>query len=171
MDFSRSQAPWSLGTFATIAYLCPAYVRGEAYLMLGDGPAAAKEFHKFIDHYGTVSFFTWGALARLGLARAYALEARLILPPATKLAPLIRISSLSGRTPTPTSPSTNKRRPSTRIRSSLDDRRWPSDGHAEVKNARLSHCGVVRSADNRRDHFPSHRSPPRFKAATLPIMF
>jgi tetratricopeptide (TPR) repeat protein len=65
-----------LGTVEPVAYLCPAYVRGEAYLMLGDGPAAAKEFHKFIEHYGTVSFFTWGALARLGLARAYALEAQ-----------------------------------------------------------------------------------------------
>ena len=57
-------------------YLCPAYVRGEAYLMVGDGQAAAREFHKFIEHYGTVGSFTWGALARLGLARAYALEAQ-----------------------------------------------------------------------------------------------
>jgi DNA-binding winged helix-turn-helix (wHTH) protein/tetratricopeptide (TPR) repeat protein len=57
-------------------YLSPAYVRGEAYLMVGDGQAAAREFHKFIEHYGTVGFFTWGALARLGLARAYALEAK-----------------------------------------------------------------------------------------------
>jgi DNA-binding winged helix-turn-helix (wHTH) protein/tetratricopeptide (TPR) repeat protein len=65
-----------LGEFAPVAYLCPAYVRGEAYLMVGDGQAAAREFHKFIDHYGNVSFFTWGALARLGLARAYALEAQ-----------------------------------------------------------------------------------------------
>jgi tetratricopeptide (TPR) repeat protein len=63
-----------LGTLGP--YLCPAYVRGEAYLMVGDGQAAAREFHKFIEHYGTVSFFTWGALARLGLARAYALEAK-----------------------------------------------------------------------------------------------
>ena len=30
---------------------------------------------KFIDHYGLVVNFPWGALARLGLARAYALEA------------------------------------------------------------------------------------------------
>ena len=65
-----------LGTVEPVAYLCPAYVRGEAYLMVGDGQAAAREFHKFIEHYGTVSFFTWGALARLGLARAYALEAQ-----------------------------------------------------------------------------------------------
>ena len=57
-------------------YLCPAYVRGEAYLMVGDGQAAAREFHKFIEHYGMMAPSTWGALARLGLARAYALEAQ-----------------------------------------------------------------------------------------------
>jgi eukaryotic-like serine/threonine-protein kinase len=56
-------------------FLCPVYLRGEAYLMLGDGNAAAAEFQKFIDHYGLVVNFPWGALARLGLARAYALEA------------------------------------------------------------------------------------------------
>jgi tetratricopeptide (TPR) repeat protein len=55
--------------------LCPAYVRGEAYLMLHDGKAAAAEFQKFIDHYGLVGNFPWGALTRLGLARAYALDA------------------------------------------------------------------------------------------------
>ncbi len=51
------------------------YLRGEAYLMLGDGNAAAAEFQKFIDHYGLVGNSFWGALARLGLARAYALDA------------------------------------------------------------------------------------------------
>jgi hypothetical protein len=56
-------------------FLCPAYVRGEAYLMLHNGKAAAAEFQKFIDHYGLVANFPWGALARLGLARAYALDA------------------------------------------------------------------------------------------------
>src|SRR5664279_2773777 len=55
--------------------LCPVYVRGEAYLMLGEGKAAAAEFQKFIDHRGLVANFPWGALARLGLARAYALDA------------------------------------------------------------------------------------------------
>ncbi|MGB7554546.1 MAG: hypothetical protein WBM04_09235, partial [Candidatus Korobacteraceae bacterium] len=58
-----------------IVYLCPVYLRGEAYLMLQDGKAAAMEFQKFIDHYGLVANFPWGSLARLGLARAYALEA------------------------------------------------------------------------------------------------
>jgi len=55
-------------------YLCPVYLRGEAYLMLHDGPRAAAEFQKFIDHRGVVMNFPWGALARLGLARAYALQ-------------------------------------------------------------------------------------------------
>jgi tetratricopeptide (TPR) repeat protein len=57
------------------AYLCPVYLRGEAYLTLHDGRAAAAEFQKLLDHRGVVLNFPWGALARLGLARAYALDA------------------------------------------------------------------------------------------------
>jgi eukaryotic-like serine/threonine-protein kinase len=55
-------------------FLCPVYLRGEAYLMLHDGNAAAAEFQKFIDHRGVVVNFPWGALARLELARAYAMQ-------------------------------------------------------------------------------------------------
>ena len=55
-------------------FLCPVYLRGEAYLMLHDGNRAAAEFQKFIDHRGLVVNFPWGALARLGLARAYAMQ-------------------------------------------------------------------------------------------------
>jgi eukaryotic-like serine/threonine-protein kinase len=55
--------------------LYPAYLRGQAHLMLGDGKSAGKEFRMYIDHYGLVRNFPVGALARLGLARAYALEA------------------------------------------------------------------------------------------------
>jgi serine/threonine protein kinase/tetratricopeptide (TPR) repeat protein len=61
-------------TASLTIFLCPAYLRGEAYLMLGDGNRAAAEFQKFIDHRGVVMNFPWGALARLGLARAYAME-------------------------------------------------------------------------------------------------
>ena len=65
-----------LGEVAQVTvFLCPAYVRGEAFLMLRDGKAAAAEFQKFINHPGVVVNFPWGALARLGLARAYALDA------------------------------------------------------------------------------------------------
>jgi DNA-binding winged helix-turn-helix (wHTH) protein/tetratricopeptide (TPR) repeat protein len=52
----------------------PPYLRGEAYLMLHDGKAAAAQFQSFIDHPGVVYNTPWGALARLGLARAYALQ-------------------------------------------------------------------------------------------------
>ena len=55
-------------------FLCPVYVRGEAYLILRDGNRAAVEFQKYIDHRGLVVNFPWGALARLGLARAYAMQ-------------------------------------------------------------------------------------------------
>ena len=72
----KAASPIELGQSAQDnVFLCPVYLRGEAYLMLGDGNAASAEFQKFIDHYGLVVNFPWGALARLGLARAYALEA------------------------------------------------------------------------------------------------
>ena len=53
--------------------LFPVYVRGGAYLMLHDGNRAAAEFQKFIDHRGMVRNSQIGILARLGLARAYAM--------------------------------------------------------------------------------------------------
>jgi serine/threonine protein kinase/Tfp pilus assembly protein PilF len=60
-------------TNLTVALL-PVYVRGGAYLALGDSARATAEFQKFIDHRGLVVNFPWGALARLGLARAYAMQ-------------------------------------------------------------------------------------------------
>jgi predicted Zn-dependent protease len=68
-------SPIELGEITQFTiFLCPAYVRGEAYRMQRDGNRAAAEFQKFIDHRGVVMNFPWGALARLGLARAYALQ-------------------------------------------------------------------------------------------------
>ena len=61
-------------TSSLVVFLCPVYVRGQAYLMLRDGNHAAAEFQKFIDHRGVLTNFPWGALARLGLARAYAMQ-------------------------------------------------------------------------------------------------
>ncbi len=74
VELLQTSNPIELGQpAASVAvFLCPVYVRGEAYLMLRDGNAAAAEFQKFIDHRGMVVNFPWGAMARLGLARAYA---------------------------------------------------------------------------------------------------
>ncbi len=51
-----------------------AYIRGKAFLSLHDGKRAATEYEKFTKHWGLVRNSPYGALARLGLARAYALE-------------------------------------------------------------------------------------------------
>ena len=54
--------------------LYPVYVRGEAYLAAHQGSEAAAEFQKILDHRGVVLNEPIGALAHLGLARAYALQ-------------------------------------------------------------------------------------------------
>ena len=48
-----------------------AYYRGEAFLQMHDGKAAAAEFQKIVQHRGAVDLPYW-ALAQFGLARAYA---------------------------------------------------------------------------------------------------
>jgi len=59
--------PFQVGT------LYPAYIRGQAQLMAHNGAAAAVEFHKLMDHRGTVLNFITGSLAHLQLGRAYAM--------------------------------------------------------------------------------------------------
>ncbi len=66
------------GTNLLNASLFPVYVRGEAYLMLHDGKRAAAEFQKYIDHRGLVRNAPIAMLARLGLARAYAMQGDII---------------------------------------------------------------------------------------------
>jgi serine/threonine protein kinase/tetratricopeptide (TPR) repeat protein len=60
--------PFQIGT------IYAAYIRGEAYLASHDGATAAREFQKFLDHRGLVVNYPLASLARLGLARAYALS-------------------------------------------------------------------------------------------------
>jgi tetratricopeptide (TPR) repeat protein len=72
IELLKVAGPVELGFSTNLTiFMCPVYLRGEAYLMLHDGNRAAAEFQKFIDHRGMVVNFSWGALARLGLARAY----------------------------------------------------------------------------------------------------
>jgi len=56
--------------------LYPTYIRAEAYMMGQQGNAAAAEFKKILDHRGIVGNCWTGALARLGVARANALQAK-----------------------------------------------------------------------------------------------
>ncbi len=73
LDALTAATPYELGhtnedfTFA----LYPIYFRGQAYLAAKNGTAAAGEFQKIIDHAGIVGNEPIGALAHLGLARAY----------------------------------------------------------------------------------------------------
>jgi len=75
----QAASPIELGQIvfvANISCLYHVYVRGEAYLAAGRGSAAAAEFQKIIDHSGIVWNCWTGSLARLGVARANALQAR-----------------------------------------------------------------------------------------------
>ena len=60
--------------FGFFGGLYPAYVRGEAFLAMHRGEEAAVEFQKLIDHPGVVFSDPIGAIARLQLARSYALS-------------------------------------------------------------------------------------------------
>jgi len=74
----RAASPYELGqtTFSTYGWnaMYPVFVRGEAYLAAHQGSEAAAEFLKILDHPGTVVNQPIGALAHLGLARAYVLQ-------------------------------------------------------------------------------------------------
>jgi tetratricopeptide (TPR) repeat protein len=55
---------------ASHATMYPSYVRGLAYLRVGDGPQAAREFQNILDHRDMVANSPLGTLARLQLGRA-----------------------------------------------------------------------------------------------------
>jgi serine/threonine protein kinase/tetratricopeptide (TPR) repeat protein len=59
-----------------VSCLYPTHIRGEAYLASAEGTPAAAEFQKIVDHSGIVWNCWTGALARLGVGRANALQAK-----------------------------------------------------------------------------------------------
>jgi eukaryotic-like serine/threonine-protein kinase len=71
IELLQVASPYELGTAGG---LYPVYVRGEAYLVSRQSGEAATEFQKILDHRGIVQNAPIGALAHLGLARAYAMS-------------------------------------------------------------------------------------------------
>jgi tetratricopeptide (TPR) repeat protein len=71
IDILQAAAPYELSDAGA---LYPAYVRGESYLAARQGNEAAAEFQKILDHRGIVVNAPIGAMAHLGLGRAYALS-------------------------------------------------------------------------------------------------
>jgi len=76
LQAASSAIEFALIPFATNTCLYPTYIRGEAYVAAGQGAPAAAEFQKILDHSGLVWNCWTGALARLGVARANALQAK-----------------------------------------------------------------------------------------------
>lgn len=71
VDYLQTALPYDL---SFLVELYPAYLRGAAYLQLQRGGEAAAEFQKLFDHRGLVGYNQQGALAALGIARAYVLQ-------------------------------------------------------------------------------------------------
>jgi serine/threonine protein kinase len=77
-EILKTAAPYELGQCQPfqLGMMYPVYLRGQAYLLAHQANEAAAEFQKIIDHRGIVLNFPLGALAHLGLARAYSLQAQ-----------------------------------------------------------------------------------------------
>jgi eukaryotic-like serine/threonine-protein kinase len=75
VSFLETAAPYELGAppLLQVGTMYPVYLRGQARLLARDG-AATTEFQKVLDHNGVTLNYPLGALAHLGLARAYALQ-------------------------------------------------------------------------------------------------
>ena len=77
IELLQAAAPYEIGMLtgsASNSCLYPVYVRAEAYLSAQQGQLAAAEFQKILDHRGLLWNCATGALAHLGLARAYAMQ-------------------------------------------------------------------------------------------------
>lgn len=76
VELLRSAAPYEMSQCDPfqVGMLYPVYLRGQAYLLARQGKEAAVEFQKIVDHRGIVLNFPLGALAHVGLGRAYGLQ-------------------------------------------------------------------------------------------------
>jgi hypothetical protein len=78
IEILQATVPYELGepypSFQGGGSLYPIYLRAESYLLLRRGDEARAEFQKILDHRTIVKNCQFGALARLGMGRAYALQ-------------------------------------------------------------------------------------------------
>jgi eukaryotic-like serine/threonine-protein kinase len=70
IDLLRGTAKYDLAWTESFDYVYPAYIRGLAYLKLGDGRSAAAQFQKMIDNRGLTLRHVIGPLVWLQLGRA-----------------------------------------------------------------------------------------------------
>jgi eukaryotic-like serine/threonine-protein kinase len=70
IDLLRGTAKYDLAFTNSFDYVYPAYIRGLAYVKLGDGRSAAAQFQKVIDNPGLTVRHVTGPLAWLQLGRA-----------------------------------------------------------------------------------------------------
>ena len=70
IDLLRGTAKYDLAYTKSFDFVYPAYIRGLAYLKLGDGRSAAAQFQKLIDNPGLTVRHVTGPLAWLQLGRA-----------------------------------------------------------------------------------------------------
>jgi tetratricopeptide (TPR) repeat protein len=74
-DALRPVAPFELGLSAL---LLPPYLRGQAYLAIGRGEEAAREFRRVLDNRGVDPFSPVLPMAQLGLARALRVSGEMV---------------------------------------------------------------------------------------------
>ena len=70
IEVLRPTAKYELTNWPSFPSLYSAYLRGLAWLKMGDGQAAAAEFRKVLAHPGLVGRWAIGAMAHVQLARA-----------------------------------------------------------------------------------------------------
>jgi tetratricopeptide (TPR) repeat protein len=73
VEVLRPTVKYDLASPDSFNSLYPAYIRGLAYLQMGEGRLATVEFQKLLDHPGIVGREVIGALSHLQLARAHKL--------------------------------------------------------------------------------------------------
>jgi hypothetical protein len=70
VEILRATVKYELAMPGGFDSLYPVYIRGLAYLQMGEGRLAAAEFQKLLDHRGIIGRYVIGALSHLQMARA-----------------------------------------------------------------------------------------------------